>query len=172
MYPGDKAKHENALKMMQKKSRDNARTPIQWDDSPNAGFCPANVKPWMRVNDDYTTVNAAMETKAGTPSVYNFWSKVLAFRKKNIDAFAYGDYQLVNADHPEVLGFKRTSEAGQTWVSALNFTGNEVDWALPKEFGPVQWEVGNYEDAASSSQTAAAGSVKLRPWEGLVGRVS
>ena len=58
-YPNDPEKLAVAKKMMPHKACDNARAPIQWNYSPNAGFCPADVKPWIRDNDDYRTVNAA-----------------------------------------------------------------------------------------------------------------
>jgi glycosidase len=58
---GDESKMVEAKRIIQRKARDHARTPVQWSDGPNAGFCPENVTPWMRVNDDYKEVNVAAQ---------------------------------------------------------------------------------------------------------------
>ena len=61
-YPDNEEKLSFAKRVMQRKARDHARTPVQWTaESPNAGFCAPDTKPWMRVNDDYKTVNAAAQ---------------------------------------------------------------------------------------------------------------
>ena len=95
-FPPGAKERTQALEFMQRKARDNSRTPVQWDDTPNAGFCPANVKPWMRVNDDYPTVNAKAQMARGPAaanspdvSVYRFWQRALQIRKEHVELFFY-----------------------------------------------------------------------------------
>lgn len=100
MYPGDEEKQALARKIMQKKARDNARTPVQWTNEAHAGFTSANAKPWMRVNDDYKTVNAKAQLdnanpSPGTLSVHAFWKRGLEYRKENKDVFVYGDFEFL-----------------------------------------------------------------------------
>ena len=87
------------------------RTPIQWDDSPNAGFCAADVRPWMRVNDDYHAVNAKAQIilrRATDPvSPYRFWQRALQIRKEHAE-LAYGDFEVIRDTDPNVFAFKRT----------------------------------------------------------------
>lgn len=73
----------DAMKGLQRKARDNARTPMQWDETANAGFSPEGVKPWMRVNDDYRRYNVKTEQQDPN-SVLNFWKKLIKFRRDNL----------------------------------------------------------------------------------------
>lgn len=68
---------------IQRKARDHARNPMQWDDSPHAGFTQGDSEPWMRVHDDYTEWNVAAQ-KDDPKSVLSFWKQMLAFRKKHL----------------------------------------------------------------------------------------
>lgn len=88
-YPNDPKRLALVKKIMRHKARDNARIPIQWDSNPNTGFCPADVKPWMRVNDDHRTVNTA-EQLARPSSVLSYGRVFTKFRKQHKDAFVYG----------------------------------------------------------------------------------
>ncbi|KAK3694180.1 glycoside hydrolase superfamily [Podospora appendiculata] len=179
MFPGNEARLQQARKALRAKARDNSRTPVQWDASANAGFCPAGVTPWMRVNDDYPTINAAAQTAEGSPSVYHFWEKQLALRKKNADVFVYGGFDLVNERHPDVFSYVRTAAgaSGEKWVTVLNFTAKNTEWALPEGFGDVKWVAGSYYlDDGDDGEGLSVGredgkGIKLRPWEGLLGRL-
>lgn len=110
----------------QKKSRDNARTPMQWVASPNAGFTTA-AKPWMRVNDNYTAINAASQVDDQN-SVYHCYRQVLEMRKARKDIFVYGDYASVDDAHAKILAFKRTAGSGETALVVCNFSREEVEW--------------------------------------------
>ena len=137
----------------------------------------------MRVNDDHVTVNAEAQTQPGTPSVYHFWQSLLKLRRENVKTFIYGGYELVSEGHEDVFGFVRTAEDGERWVSLLNFTGRETEWVVPGGLEGVRWVVGNYchgtDDAVGDGQRqgvevvggAGTGVVKLRPWEGVLGRL-
>lgn len=118
----------------QKKSRDNARTPMQWDSTPQAGFTTSN-SPWMRVNDNYKAVNAASQT--GNPrSVYHTYRQVLQKRKELKDIFVYGSFDLVDEPNERVFAYKRTAASGESALVVCNFSLDAVAWEIgdaPKE---------------------------------------
>lgn len=118
----------------QKKSRDNARTPMQWDTSAHAGF--STTKPWMRVNDNYTSINAASQVDDPN-SVYHCWRQVLGTRKEYKDIFVYGDYELVDEKNDKVFAYKRTGPDGKAAVVACNFSEGSVVWESPVKVGEV-----------------------------------
>src|SRR5579859_1606387 len=94
-YPNDAEKLTEARHGIYRKGRDNARTPIPWTSTPSGGFTSPSMKPWLRLNDDYQTVNVAAQTsfggsKAGDLSVWQFWQMVLKMRKQNAKVWVYG----------------------------------------------------------------------------------
>ncbi|KAL2889778.1 alpha amylase [Ceratocystis lukuohia] len=111
------------------KSRDNARTPMQWDVTPNAGFSPADATspPWMRVNPNYTRVNAASQV-SDPSSPYAFWASVLRLRKQHKETFVYGDFAPVDEENPDVLAFIRTSSAGARALVVCSFSPSTITW--------------------------------------------
>lgn len=169
MYPGDEAKLQNARKALRAKARDNTRTPVQWTSDPNAGFCKPEVKPWMRVNDDYPTVNAAAQLE-DSRSVYRFWQRMLRFRKERPEVFVHGDFQVVDGENKQVFAYSRVgADDGGRWIVALNFTGKD---AVVRPGEKVKWEVGNYfGEGEEVVADGVEGEVKMRPWEGMIGRV-
>lgn len=174
MYPNDAEKQAFARKIMQRKARDHARTPVQWDDSPHGGFTLPESKPWMRVNDDFKDVNVAVQLAGpnASLSVHAFWKRSLAYRKANKEVFVYGDFELVDPeDDPnkaEVMAYRRWSGDREVLV-VLNFSGKEVQWELVNGMNVISWEAGNYHEDLSGK--AKSGKVALRPWEGLVGEL-
>lgn len=171
MYPNDASKMAEARKLLQRKARDNARTPVQWDSSPHAGFTSPSATPWMRVNDDYKTVNAAAQlAPSKSPnelSVHAFWKKALANRKEYKSVLIYGDFQLVDETHELIFAYKRFNTKN-TWVVVLNFSGETVKWEGLGELKVNKWVMGNY-DESSLGDKAKSGALGLRPWEGLLG---
>lgn len=159
---------------MQRKARDNSRTPVQWDDSPNAGFCPADVKPWMRVNDDYPTVNAKAQMSRGPASVttpdvsaYRFWQRALQIRKEHVELFFYGDFNRVEGTHENVFAFTRQSGV-EISVTILNFSGQPADFVFDGSYDVQEWLLGSY-DTESTSKPTDDQVITLKPWEGLLG---
>lgn len=154
---------------MHRKARDNARTPIQWSASPNAGFTSGT--PWMRVNDDYATINASAQLAVpqpspGTLSVHAFWKRALANRKQEKEVFVYGDFEMLDMRDERVVAFRRWS-GEKAFVSVLNFSGEEVVWGL----GGVRvskWVAGNYDERQLEGKSLS-GKIELRPWEGVLG---
>lgn len=113
--------HDEMMAALRKMSRDNARTPMQWDDSPNAGFTTGT--PWMTVNPNYREINAA--TQVNDPdSVFGFYKKLISLRKKHpiIDS---GDYDLLLPEDERVFIYRRSHE-DKTLLVLCNFSGGEV----------------------------------------------
>ena len=114
-------------KEYQKKSRDSARTPMQWDSSPQAGFTTSD-SPWMRVNDNYPQINAASQVK-DPESVYHTYRMALEKRKEHKDIFVYGDFDLVDEDNDKVFAYKRVAGNGDAALVVCNFSKDEVVWS-------------------------------------------
>ncbi|CAO2654991.1 Nn.00g117240.m01.CDS01 [Neocucurbitaria sp. VM-36] len=170
LYPNDPAKQALARKILQRKARDSARTPMQWDDSTQAGFTSG--KPWMRVNDDYKEINATAQLSKPTPSpgtlsVHAFWKRALANRKKEKDVFVYGDFEMLDMDDKKVVAYRRWSEK-EAFITVLNLSGEEVAWEKLGDLKVKKWVAGNY-DERELDRRALSGKVELRPWEGVLG---
>jgi glycosidase len=166
---------EEAKLYLRLKARDNARTPMQWDSTANGGFCPAGVKPWMRVNDDYPTVNAELQTSAARAnkrsmlvSPYRFWQQAIALRKKHTDLFVYGDFVIENDTQPNVFAFRRVSESCHS-ITILNFSKHETTFTFDEGQGVREWALGSYDSL--SLEKPRSGVITLLPWEGLLGVV-
>lgn len=103
-------------------SRDHARTPMQWNQSENAGFTTG--KPWIEINPNYKTVNVASEEKKEN-SVLNFFKKLIALRHEH-PAFVYGDFKLENEKFSDVLTYYRTFEGDGEYLVELNLTSKRA----------------------------------------------
>ncbi|KAL3419805.1 glycoside hydrolase family 13 [Phlyctema vagabunda] len=115
LYSEDKEQLALGRKIIDMKARDHSRTPMQWSPTQNAGFCDPNVKPWMRVMDDYKTINVETQMNADGPdylSVWQFWHRSLQIRKQHADVFVHGDFQKVDPRDPQIYAFLRTSKEG------------------------------------------------------------
>jgi oligo-1,6-glucosidase len=154
--------------MIQLKARDHTRTPMQWNASPNAGFCGENVKPWMRLNDDYPRVNALAQMK-NPQSVYFYWKRCLEFRREHKEVFVYGGFEIIDRENKDIVAFRRFSK-NESWVTVTNFTGKHLNWSGLADIKVEEWVVGNYPLDLHNSSPGRA--IKLRPWEGLIGRCS
>jgi oligo-1,6-glucosidase len=174
MYPGDEEKQALARKIMLRKARDNSRTPVQWSSDAHAGFTSETSKPWMRVNDDYHTVNVSNQFTNPTPSpgmlsVHAFWQRALANRKKHKEVFVYGDFEMLDMEDKKVVAFRRWSEK-ETFITVLNFSGENVNWEGLGDVRVQKWVAGNYDERELEGRKTD-GPVKLRPWEALLGLV-
>jgi len=174
-FPEGSAEMDKAKQLLRLKARDNARTPIQWDSTSNGGFCPAGVKPWMRVNDDYTIVNAALQVSAGRANSrsmlvppYRFWQRSLDMRKQHVDLFVYGAFEIIKDTHPSVFAFKRKCISEES-ITILNFSRKEAEFTLPVGHEVQFWALGSYDSL--STEKPRTGVIHLLPWEGLLGLV-
>ena len=137
------------------KSRDNARTPMQWDDSKNAGFTTGT--PWIDVNPNYTKINAK-EQIAREDSVFNYYKKLIALRKE-YEIIVYGDYNLLLPEDKDLFVYERSLD-GKKLLVACNFSENEreFDFGVAKN-GKVL--INNYKDFSLNNK-------KLKPFEAVV----
>ncbi|MCR5293932.1 MAG: alpha-glucosidase [Lachnospiraceae bacterium] len=130
-------------------SRDNARTPMQWDDSPNAGFSTGT--PWIKVNPNYKAINAKAAL-ADPDSVFYYYKKLIELRRRN-PVIVYGSFEGLLPENEEIYAFQRTLD-GRTLRVACNWTDRELPCGL---FG------GEDEELISNYKTHKAGI--LQPYE-------
>lgn len=171
IYSADKEGLDHGRKIIDMKARDHSRTPMQWSSKENAGFCDPNVKPWMRVIDEYKTVNVEAQMKADYPndlSVWQFWQRGLYNRKEHADVFVYGDFKELDPKDPKIYAYLRTSEKGGKWLVVLNFSGEEIQWTMPSDLEVDFWSCSNY--AKDHVEKPEKSKIPLRPWEGILGR--
>lgn len=150
------------------KGRDNARTPMQWDDTENAGFTTGT--PWLGVNPNYTEINARSQLHDEN-SVFHYYKKLIQLRKEN-SIFVEGDFTLLLPEDENIFAYVREYEGRKLLVTA-NFTDKEVECPILKEWGvPVSEDgadksrdngvllIHNYSDLPSQQ--------KLRPYEAMM----
>ncbi|MFQ6860438.1 MAG: glycoside hydrolase family 13 protein [Beduini sp.] len=109
-------------------SRDNARTPMQWDDSAYAGF--SEVQPWIAVNPNYTSINAKSQVN-DPDSVYSFYKQLLTLRKQ-YKIMVYGHYEILDEENPNTYMYTRTLEQQQLLV-LCNFTDQKQTVEIPND---------------------------------------
>jgi glycosidase len=154
---------QEAFELTAHRSRDNSRTPMLWDDSPNAGFSTA--KPWLPVHPDFSRLNAAAQTK-DSDSVLNFYKKMIQLRKEHGALFMHGIIKPCFLENGEIIAYKRVyrgngdNAKGEQALVLCNFANTEQTVTMPK--GHV-W-LGNIRGQG----TALQGKVVLSPLEALV----
>lgn len=134
---------EDMMRFLRYKSRDNARTPMQWDDSENAGFTEGT--PWIMVNPNYKEINAK-EQLARPDSVFHFYQKLIRLRKER-EIIPYGEYELLLPEDPDLYVYTRALGEHKLLV-ICNFRKEEKAFTLPEGFDPGMGEIliGNYPD--------------------------
>ena len=152
---------EEMLRFLRYKSRDNARTPFQWNDQENAGFTSGT--PWIMVNPNYREINA-QEQMAREDSVFHYYQKLIRLRKENA-VIVYGTYDLLLPDDPELYVYTRTLEEEKLLV-ICNFYGNTREYTLPEDWQPDAMEclIGNYKEVKNGR------TMTIRPYEAVVFR--
>ena len=146
------------------KGRDNARTPIQWDDSENGGFTAG--EPWIAVNPNYREINVE-ESLRDPDSIFHYYKTLIALRKRH-PIMIYGSYDIVAEEHEQIYAYTR-SLGEQKWLVVLNFSGKEAQFVLPealKSFsgGGNELIIANYGDVPAASVE----ELRLRPYEARV----
>lgn len=151
----------DVLEMIHSKGRDNARTPMQWDASDNAGFSTGT--PWIKVNPNYTSINVA-EDRASPDSIFAYYQQLIRLRKDH-PVIVYGTYQLLLPDDPELYVFTRTLDSERLLV-ILNFSANTPVFHLPDDVTTENPEllIANYP--VDANQPIAG--LTLRPYEARV----
>ncbi|WP_101296607.1 glycoside hydrolase family 13 protein [Halegenticoccus soli] len=155
---------EEALDLVRYRSRDNARTPMQWSSGERAGF--TDDEPWIPVNPNRGRINAE-RARADEDSVWHYYRRLVELREEH-DVLVYGDYDLLLAEHEEVWAYARTRGDERALV-VLNFGDGRPRFDPPAEFDGEDAEllICNYEAAASAVEP-----VELRPWEARVYRLT
>jgi len=127
---------------MQRKGRDNARTPMQWEPTLHGGFSTGS--PWIAVNPNYQEINVQQCLEDGD-SVFYHYQKLIQLRHEHA-AVVYGRYELILAQHPEIYAFLRTFE-NEVWLIVTNFFSGEPVFALPENITYHSYElmIANYE---------------------------
>ncbi len=139
-------------------SRDNARTPMQWDTTANAGFTTGN--PWLPINENYKEVNVAIEND-NPDSVLNYFRELTKLRK-NHKTLVYGDYQLIQKEHPEIYAYKRSLQDEKLLI-LLNFSEKESQIKIDGLDTPPEILVNNYKELQQQENNFI-----LKPYQSLI----
>jgi oligo-1,6-glucosidase len=158
------ATDEQLLAGLAAMSRDNARTPVQWDDSPHAGFTTG--RPWLDVNPNHREVNAAAE-HADPDSVFHHHRRLIELRHTD-PVVSLGDFTMLLPDDEQVYAFTR-SLAGDTLLVVVNVSGQERAVDLGDAW-PVDGGRGWGEPVLGTHPADGARPGVLRPWEAVVVR--
>ena len=146
-----------ALEILAARSRDNGRTPMQWDDGPNAGFTAGT--PWLGLADNYQTINAAAQWE-DPDSILWYYRRLIALRKEN-KLISEGKIEFLFPEDAQLLAYRRYDPAGSGELLVLcNLTGREISDCLPEGWAGAEKLLGNCPDSAPTGT--------LRPYECLV----
>ncbi|MBK1811750.1 alpha-glucosidase [Clostridium sp. YIM B02505] len=148
---------ENYLLGLRNTSRDNSRTPMQWDKSSNSGFTVET--PWINVNSNYKEINVKKQIEDAS-SILNFYKQLISLRKSNL-ALIYGDFNEIHREDKNVYSYMRTLEDSKFLIIA-NFFGEETDYLLPEdiEFENCELLLSNYDISDHNIS-----SIRLNPYE-------
>ncbi len=146
------------MKVLNYGSRENGRTPMQWDDTENAGFTSG--KPWKKVNENYTEINVAAQNE-NPNSILNHFRKMTKLRKDN-PVLVYGDYELLEKEHPTIYAFTRTLD-NEKMLVMLNFSQETSLITLPELRGFDNIIINNYNDLLVENNR-----VNLLPYQAVI----
>ena len=149
---------EDALRIIQIHSRDNGRTPIQWNCEEHGGFTTGT--PWIEVNKNYSNVNAQSQVNDET-SIFSYY-KTLVQLRKDVDVIAYGDIKPLDEKHSSVFAYERTYE-NEKLIVVCNFYKNEVVWDSKMDLSGYETLLSNY-----SEQNIEEGKITLKPYEAVM----
>lgn len=153
--------HDEIMTSIYAKGRDNARTPMQWDSTENAGFTTG--KPWLAVNRNYKFINAE-DCLQDKDSIFYHYKKLINIRKHN-DTIIYGDYKLLLPEDKNIFAYSRELN-GDKIVVVCNFYDKEVNLNFKEDFNNVEILLSNYKDSSIFMK-----DLKLRPYEAIMYRV-
>lgn len=145
-------KKEDVMDSIHAKSRDNARTPMQWNDEENAGFTKG--KPWIKVNPNYKEINA-MQQVEDEDSIFNCYKELIRLRR-NYPVFVEGDFRMMFAEDENIFAYTREDKDTQLLV-VCNFFGETVNCPLEDSVKDMKLLIGNYKEFAQMTI--------LRPYE-------
>lgn len=153
---------QEVIEIIKQKSRDNSRTPMQWNDQEHGGFTIG--EPWIKAASNSDTINAEAALQDEDSIFYHY--KALIQLRKNLDLITYGDYQLILEDHPNIFAYFRNGQAEKLLV-INNFRGESTTFELPDYAGIEGYSsellLSNYKDSSTNYRR-----MKLRPYESVV----
>lgn len=157
---GKTISEEDFKKAVWNKSRDNARTPMQWDDTDHAGFTTG--EPWFKVSDRYKEINVK-QALADKNSIFYYYKHLIELRHKE-RILTDGDYQLILPEDEHIFAYLRNTEK-ESWLVAANLSENEISTDRLKSYAKDKQEVviGNYDRFGLDEE--------LRPYEAFMMRV-
>ena len=148
---------EYMMKCLMLRSRDNARTPMQWDDSAQGGFTSG--EPWIRINPNYKEINAVQQL--GDPdSVFHYYQKLIRLRKEK-DIIVYGDFEALCRDDDKIFAYTRKLDQKKL-LTVCNFSDQNAEMDIPEEFADAQCLITNL------GRTVFDRNSVLRPYEAFV----
>jgi len=154
---------EEALKLINEEGRDNARTPMQWNNGVNAGFSE-NKETWITVNPNYQKINVRAQDKDPN-SILNFYRMLLDVRKKH-EVFVFGEVEELNFEHPKVYGYtKRNNE--EAILVLLNFSQEDIRWVSPSNLRLNKVMINNYEQLEIKDK-----EINLKPYQGTIVQIA
>lgn len=148
---------EYMMKCLMLRSRDNARTPMQWNDSVQGGFTSG--EPWIRINPNYKEINAVQQL--GDPdSVFHYYQKLIRLRKEK-DIIVYGDFEALCRDDDKIFAYTRKLDQKKL-LTVCNFSDQDAEMEIPEEFAGAQCLITNL------GRTVFDRNFLLRPYEAFV----
>ncbi|NTL33925.1 oligo-1,6-glucosidase [Enterococcus faecium] len=152
---------EQALKAVNKRSRDNSRTPMQWNTQKNARFSTSD-NVWLKVNPNYPELNAKAQL-TNQQSIFNYYHQLLKLRKNSVykDVLIYGQFLPVKDKNEHILLYERQLEDKIVLV-ILNVTATEQEYYVDEQYQQVL--INNYEDVLLDQSR----KLRLRPFESIV----
>ncbi|MDE7287472.1 MAG: alpha-glucosidase [Lachnospiraceae bacterium] len=143
---------EDIMRSIHAKSRDNARTPMQWNEEENAGFTEG--KPWIKVNPNYKEINASQQVD-DEDSIFRCYQELIRLRK-SYPVFTEGDFQMLFMEDENIFAYAREDETLQLLV-VCNFYNQTVSCSLEERIASMKLLISNYKDIGQSTL--------LRPYE-------
>ncbi len=152
---------EKIMESIYVKGRDNARTPVQWDDTEHAGFTTGT--PWIKINPNYKEINAK-QAVSDENSIFHYYRELIQLRKQH-EIIVYGNYDIICEEHPELYAYTRT-QGDETLLVICNFYGNQPTFELPEtiHFNSKELIISNYE----VDEAEEINKIELKPYEARV----
>ena len=148
---------EYMMKCLMLRSRDNARTPMQWDDSAQAGFTDG--APWIKVNPNYKEINAAQQLEDPN-SIFYYYQKLIRLRKEK-DIIVYGGFEPLYRDDEQIFAYIRRQEQ-EKLLTVCNFSDKNAEMDIPEEFKGAECQITNLD------RTVFESKIVLKPYEAFV----
>ena len=148
---------EYMMKCLMLRSRDNARTPMQWDDSAQAGFTDG--ESWIKVNPNYKGINAAQQLEDPN-SIFHYYQKLIRLRKEK-DIIVYGEFEPIYRDDEQIFAYIRRQKQ-EKLLTVCNFSDKNAEMEIPEEFKGAECLITNLD------RTVFEGRIVLKPYEAFV----